>query len=222
MRGKRPVRELAPAAIRVGSRANRKLCIETSLTAGQKSSSRKSNLTEPEFGDIATGVFTPVLAKHSKSFNLIDTLAVGVDRIQQNFEPMQRQVEHWGGSQISEQICSSGSPFSDHASGGVEIPRQAGYWLLLDLGQGIQKLASTHDFGVSPTGGKMFQVPSHKKVGLRSVRALKKHIVIRIGTRPNPLRRLNPQASFPNRTKCIGNLLFTPPESRASNNFFVF
>jgi hypothetical protein len=32
------------------------------------------------------------LAKHSKSFNLIDTLAVGVDRIQRNFEPMQRQV----------------------------------------------------------------------------------------------------------------------------------
>jgi hypothetical protein len=26
------------------------------------------------------GVFTPVLAKHSKSFNLIDTLAFGVDR----------------------------------------------------------------------------------------------------------------------------------------------
>jgi hypothetical protein len=27
-------------------------------------------------------VFTPVLAKHTKSFNLIDTLSVGVDRIQ--------------------------------------------------------------------------------------------------------------------------------------------
>jgi hypothetical protein len=42
-----------------------------------------------------SGDFTPVLAKHSKSFNLIDTLAVGVDRIQRNFEPMQRQVESW-------------------------------------------------------------------------------------------------------------------------------
>jgi len=39
-------------------------------------------------------VFTPVLAKHTKSFNLIDTLSVGVDRIQRNFEPM-RQVETW-------------------------------------------------------------------------------------------------------------------------------
>ncbi len=49
-----------------------------------------------------SGDFTPVLAKHSKSFNLIDTLAVGVDRIQRNFEPMQRQVEGWRQTQISD------------------------------------------------------------------------------------------------------------------------
>jgi hypothetical protein len=47
-------------------------------------------------------VFTPVLAKHTKSFNLIDTLSVGVDRIQRNFEPMQRQVEHWQQTQITD------------------------------------------------------------------------------------------------------------------------
>lgn len=51
---------------------------------------------------VFSGDFTPVLAKHSKSFNLIDTLAVGVDRIQRNFEPMQRQVEHWRSSQITD------------------------------------------------------------------------------------------------------------------------
>src|SRR5207302_4805501 len=49
-----------------------------------------------------SGDFTPVLAKHSRSFNLIDTLAVGVDRIQRNFEPMQRQVESWRQTQISD------------------------------------------------------------------------------------------------------------------------
>jgi len=43
-----------------------------------------------------------VLAKHSKSFNLIDTLSVGVDRIQRNFEPMQRQVESWRQTQITD------------------------------------------------------------------------------------------------------------------------
>jgi len=47
-------------------------------------------------------VFTPVLAKHSKSLNLVDTLSVGVDRIQRNFEPMQRQVEFWRQTQITD------------------------------------------------------------------------------------------------------------------------
>jgi hypothetical protein len=43
-----------------------------------------------------------VLAKHTKSFNLVDTLSVGVDRIQRNFEPMQRQVESWRQAQITD------------------------------------------------------------------------------------------------------------------------
>ena len=42
-----------------------------------------------------TGDFTPVLAKHSKSFSLIDCSSVGVDRMQRNFEPMRKQVEAW-------------------------------------------------------------------------------------------------------------------------------
>jgi hypothetical protein len=49
-----------------------------------------------------SGDFTPVLAKHSKSFNLIDTLAIGVDRMQRNFEPMQRQIESWRRTQIDD------------------------------------------------------------------------------------------------------------------------
>jgi hypothetical protein len=49
-----------------------------------------------------SGDFTPLLAKHSKGFNLIDTMAVGVDRIQRNFEPMQRQVESWRQTQITD------------------------------------------------------------------------------------------------------------------------
>ena len=48
-------------------------------------------------------VFTPVLAKHTKSFNLIGTLAVGVDRIQRNFEPLQRQVELWRKTQVTDE-----------------------------------------------------------------------------------------------------------------------
>ena len=49
-----------------------------------------------------SGEFTPFLAKHTKSFNLIDTLAVGVDRLQRSFEPMLRQgVEEWHQAQIT-------------------------------------------------------------------------------------------------------------------------
>jgi len=47
-------------------------------------------------------VFTPVLAKHTKSFNLVDTLSVGVDKIQWNFERLQRQVELWRKTQIND------------------------------------------------------------------------------------------------------------------------
>ena len=63
---------------------------------GQKSGSRTVEPDGiPEFGDIVSGAFSPVLAKHSKSFIRIDPLAVGVDQIQCNFEPMQSQVEGW-------------------------------------------------------------------------------------------------------------------------------
>lgn len=48
------------------------------------------------------GDFTPVLAKHSKNFNLPDSLAIGVDRMQRNFEPMRRQIEGWKAAQLSD------------------------------------------------------------------------------------------------------------------------
>ncbi len=47
------------------------------------------------------GDFTPVLAKHSKHFSLQDSLAVGADRMQRNFEPMRRQVKAWREQQLS-------------------------------------------------------------------------------------------------------------------------
>jgi len=46
-------------------------------------------------GNIVPGVFTLVLAKHSKSLSLIDCISVGVDRMQRNFEPMRKQEEAW-------------------------------------------------------------------------------------------------------------------------------
>jgi hypothetical protein len=53
-------------------------------------------------GEIVPRVFTPVLAKHSKSFSLIDCVSVGVDRMQRNFEPMRKQVEAWQRSELTD------------------------------------------------------------------------------------------------------------------------
>src|SRR5437899_3840129 len=48
------------------------------------------------------GDFTPVLAKHSKNFSVLDSLAIGVDRIQRNFEPLAEQVTSWQENQITD------------------------------------------------------------------------------------------------------------------------
>jgi hypothetical protein len=67
-------------------------------------------------------VFTPVLAKHTKSFNLIDTLSVGVDRIQRNFEPLQRQVETWRKTQITDDTAKL-IFYTAFINGKLEAPR---------------------------------------------------------------------------------------------------
>src|SRR2546422_1039413 len=51
------------------------------------------------------GDFTPVLAKHTKRFSLVDAVSVGVDRMQRSFEPMQREVEEWKGSRIDDEAA---------------------------------------------------------------------------------------------------------------------
>jgi hypothetical protein len=49
-----------------------------------------------------SGDFQPVLAKHSKRFNLIEAVSVGVDQMQRNFTPMIAQVDRWRDSQLSD------------------------------------------------------------------------------------------------------------------------
>jgi hypothetical protein len=48
------------------------------------------------------GDFTPVLAKHSKTMNLIDVVSIGVDKMQRNFAPLRQQVELWQATAISD------------------------------------------------------------------------------------------------------------------------
>ncbi|MGB8509846.1 MAG: DUF932 domain-containing protein [Pyrinomonadaceae bacterium] len=40
-----------------------------------------------------SGDFKPLLAKHSKHFDLVDSLSIGVDRIQRNFEPLKASIQ---------------------------------------------------------------------------------------------------------------------------------
>jgi hypothetical protein len=55
-----------------------------------------------QFGNNVPGAFTPVLAKHSTSFSLIDCISGGVDRMQRNFEPMRKEVEVWQKSGLAD------------------------------------------------------------------------------------------------------------------------
>jgi len=69
-----------------------------------------------------SGVFTPVLAKHSKSFSLIDCISVGVDRMQRNFEPMRKQVEAWQRSELTD-VTAKVVIYEAFVEGKLEAPK---------------------------------------------------------------------------------------------------
>lgn len=48
------------------------------------------------------GDFQPLLAKHTKNFQLTRALSAGIDDMQRNFEPMVKAVELWRGTQLSD------------------------------------------------------------------------------------------------------------------------
>jgi hypothetical protein len=68
------------------------------------------------------GDYSPVLAKHSKNFSLEDSLSVGVDRMQRNFEPMRRQVESWRAQQLSPAMAKL-TIYRAFIEGDLEIPK---------------------------------------------------------------------------------------------------
>lgn len=53
------------------------------------------------------GDFKPVLRKHTKVMDLTDLIAVGVEKIQRNFDPMVRQVEEWKARTLSDSTAKS-------------------------------------------------------------------------------------------------------------------
>jgi hypothetical protein len=68
------------------------------------------------------GDYSPVLAKHSKHFSLEDSLSLGIDRMQRNFEPMRRQVENWRAQQLSAAAAKL-TIYRAFIEGYLEIPK---------------------------------------------------------------------------------------------------
>lgn len=75
-----------------------------------------------KFGKIVSGAFTPVLAKHSKSFSLIDCISVGVDRMQRNLDPMRKQVETWQKSELTD-VTAKVVIYEAFVEGKLEAPK---------------------------------------------------------------------------------------------------
>jgi hypothetical protein len=101
---------------RCGGSGNR--CRATGIVGGE----RVHGPAMPNSENIVSGVFTPVLAKHSKSFSLIDCVSVGVDRMQRNFEPMRKQVEAWQRSELTD-VTAKVVIYEAFVEGKLEAPK---------------------------------------------------------------------------------------------------
>jgi hypothetical protein len=53
------------------------------------------------------GDYSPLQAKHSKHFDLIESISVGVDKIQRNFEPLSKQVEGWTQTRVADEAAKN-------------------------------------------------------------------------------------------------------------------
>jgi hypothetical protein len=74
------------------------------------------------FRKIVAGVFTPLLAKHSKNFNLIHSLDIGVSEMQRNFDPMTKQVTRWRESQLTD-VSAKLIIYQAFIEGDIDLPK---------------------------------------------------------------------------------------------------
>jgi hypothetical protein len=80
----------------------------------------------PSFFDAAISLafrfaFPPVLAKHSKHVSLVD-IAVGVERMQRNFEPMRKQVEAWQRCELTD-VTAKAVIYEAFVRGKIDAPK---------------------------------------------------------------------------------------------------
>lgn len=71
------------------------------------------------------GPFQPVLAKHSKHFNLIQAVSIGVDEMQRNFDGMRMQVEEWRAQQLGDRDAKL-IIYRAFIESELEVPRHLG------------------------------------------------------------------------------------------------
>jgi hypothetical protein len=71
------------------------------------------------------GDFTPLLAKHTKNFQLTRALAGGIDDVQRNFAPMVKAVELWRASQISD-VMAKLLIYRAFVEADLDVPRHLG------------------------------------------------------------------------------------------------
>jgi hypothetical protein len=68
------------------------------------------------------GDFTPVLAKHTKNFQLNKALSIGVDDCQRNFKPLLESVSRWKETQISD-VSAKLLVYEAFVEGAMDIPK---------------------------------------------------------------------------------------------------
>ena len=68
------------------------------------------------------GDFQPVLAKHTKNFNLNRALSGGIDDMQRNFKPMVEAVNRWKDSQLSD-VSAKMIVYRAFVEAELEVPR---------------------------------------------------------------------------------------------------
>jgi len=67
------------------------------------------------------GDFQPVFAKHSSRLDLIDTVSVGVDKMQRNFDPLKNQLGKWKTHELSD-VDAKMILYQAFIEGQLEVP----------------------------------------------------------------------------------------------------
>jgi hypothetical protein len=69
-----------------------------------------------------SGDYSPVLAKHTKKFSILNAMSVGVDDMMRTFKPMVESVDRWRDSQITD-VAARLLIYRAFIEGELEVPR---------------------------------------------------------------------------------------------------